>query len=260
MNKINDSLWLEYNLFPEKGRLESGLPIPDLPPEDIQLKFTGRSGRQNLEQAFAFYKIVLENCQVSSSSQILDFGAGWGRVSRFWLREVPINQVWSVDPYSTAVHWMRETNLRTNTLQINPRPPIPELFSSQFDVIYAYSVFSHLSEDYFLRWDESLRSLLKPDGRLVYTTRGLQYIRFIQQKNWKQRAFGDYERLLNAYKNGKFLFYKDRDSSNELSGDWYGEAFIPEGYARDLYGSSLVKFIDSPKGVDQSVIIVGSDK
>src|SRR6266700_1425205 len=92
---ISDEAWFEYNLEPKT----SPIKLPGLPDPEIQMRFTGRAGRGNLEQAFDFYKFVRDQLPPDSGAQyrLIDFGGGWGRILRFFLREVPADHLALVD-------------------------------------------------------------------------------------------------------------------------------------------------------------------
>jgi hypothetical protein len=89
LGRIDDQTWFELQFNPEETRAKYHIPMPDLPPDEVQLGFTARTGRVNLQQAFDFYQYVVSKCELRTKRQprILDFGGGWGRISRFFLRD-----------------------------------------------------------------------------------------------------------------------------------------------------------------------------
>ena len=52
-----------------------------------------------------------------------------------------------------------------------PEPPSPYP-ADTFDVVYAVSVLTHLTESSQLGWLEDWRRILRPDGLLLFTTHG----------------------------------------------------------------------------------------
>jgi SAM-dependent methyltransferase len=103
---------------------------------------------------------------------ILDFGCGCGRVARYWTSlEGP--EVHGCDLSPDAVQWCAENlgiDARVNGLE--PPAPYP---SQTFDLIYALSVLTHLTEPLQRRWVGELRRIAKPGGLLLVTTHGDAY-------------------------------------------------------------------------------------
>ena len=64
--------------------------------------------------------------------------------------------------------------------KVPPSPPTT-LPSSSFDVVYAYSVFSHLNEAVGLAWVKELARALRPGGVLIVTTQGRSFLAFCEQ-------------------------------------------------------------------------------
>ena len=48
-SRLSDSLWLSLLLNPKS------LELPGFPPEDVQLRYTGRAGLSTMAQAYEFY-------------------------------------------------------------------------------------------------------------------------------------------------------------------------------------------------------------
>ncbi|MCI0707535.1 MAG: class I SAM-dependent methyltransferase [Ignavibacteriae bacterium] len=252
---LSDQEWYEINLNPEKQSTVLGFPTPLLPPDDIQKSFTSMSGEENLRQAFSFYQYIRDHYLAKSNPYVMDFGCGWGRIARFFLKDTVPGNILAVDPYSLAVDWMRRTNLPCQIIKSNPLPPIPFVQNSSFDLIYAYSVFSHLSEEYFLSWINYLMGLLNEDGVLVFTTRGASFLDYVEREKMRPDVYGDYQLLRKRYEGGEILFLKTRGDVEELAGDSFGESFIPLQYLRrELPQYKLVEFTETVPKVGQAVI------
>lgn len=100
---------------------------------------------------------------------ILDFGCGCGRVARYWTSlEGP--EIHGCDVSREAVRWCAQ-NLPIDARVNGPEPPAPYP-AGKFDLIYALSVFTHLTEELQGRWIEELARIARPGGLLILTTHG----------------------------------------------------------------------------------------
>jgi SAM-dependent methyltransferase len=105
---------------------------------------------------------------------ILDFAAGYGRVTRFLCADFSPKQIWASEIKSKALDFISE-QFKCNTIQSSF---IPEEFKTEnrFDVIYVGSLFSHLPEDLFNRWLRVLYELLSEKGILIISTHDISLI------------------------------------------------------------------------------------
>jgi len=269
--KIPDDEWFELQFKPEEVRNRYGIMLPTLPSDDVQVGFTALSGRLNLQQAFNFYRHVLSICRLNNIAEprILDFGGGWGRISRFFFRETRPDYIYIADTMAHAIDCLRATGNPCHVIHNQPRPPIPGL-PENLDLVVAYSVFSHLSEEYFKAWVEYLLKVLRPGGYLVFTTRGEYFIKHLehlhQQADESHHMLEEHHRRLRQempspteirrrYQNGEFQFYPI-GGARELTSDFFGEAFIPRRYVEQKFGPLFVDFNDGLPNVDQSVIVL----
>lgn len=240
-----------------------GRNLPSFPSDTIQANTTGQSGVPTLREAFIYYRDCVNQFEklgnpIKNDSRVLDFGVGWGRIARFFLRDVPLENIHGVDvsPEFTAI--CRETFQSQNFFTCQPHPPtcLPD---SHYDYITAYSVFSHLSEDSSLEWMEEFSRILVPGGVVAVTTRGRPFFDFCEsQKKKKQtgylealgRLFGDYNEARAKYDRGVFVHSNIQgvDGGGALNSTFYGESFIPEAYARTAYAPylELVEFMYDP--------------
>lgn len=269
MEQISDHEWFEANLNPrlyrEIYRARLGFDLPDMPPDEIQWRFTGRSGRENLQQAFDFYKFVLANLPKHSMDEysLLDFGGGWGRILRLFLREFKPERLILVDCLSDAVEQARSLNYPFNIIHSRVNPPLP-LEKSSIGGCYAFSVFSHLSESACNNWLRHFADLLVPGGKLIITTRGESHINYLEAslKTDSPNQLLDFlpapEIIRNEYERGVFQFYPV-GGGGELSKDFYGESWIPRQWLEERHvslGFSACEFHREFKAVDQCVFVL----
>ena len=269
--KIMDHEWFELQFKPEEALKKYGIILPTLPSDEIQLGFTGLCGRVNLQQAFSFYRYVCSVSRISDIKEprILDFGGGWGRISRFFLRDTKPESIYIAETRKYAIECLRATGDRCHVIHNQPRPPILEL-TGLFDLVYAYSVFSHLSQEYFHAWINYLLGVLRPGGYLVFTTRGQYFINHLEHlhhdtdkphamlQEHVRRLREDLplpEVIRRRYLNGEFQFYPI-GGSGELTSDFFGEAFIARRYIEQNFESYFVAFNEEVPNVDQSVVVL----
>ena len=178
---IADDIWYQLQFKPKEAFKFYGIPVPNLPPDEVQVRFTGRMSHDNMRQAFSFYQYVRRVTQLGKvgSPKILDFGGGWGRIARLFLRDTSPERISIADCLGDSIHWLQATNNPCNIIKNETFPPISGL-GDDFDLIYAFSVFSHLSESYQNAWVDYLMNRLRPGGYLVFTTRGHQFLEYMK--------------------------------------------------------------------------------
>jgi cyclopropane fatty-acyl-phospholipid synthase-like methyltransferase len=137
---------------------------------------------------------------------VLDFGCGWGRVTRYFDR---VLDLWGVDVQEKAIAACRETIPFARFKQVEPLGPAP-FADDAFDLVYAFSVFTHLSEQSHRIWLDELRRVLKPDGLLIVTTQEGEGYSFLP--TW---------------------------------GDHFGDTFISESYIREKWPFEVLDYFPS---------------
>jgi SAM-dependent methyltransferase len=268
---LTDEEWLDVLIQSVSGADYQGIELPGFPPEEVQKRFVGASGEHALREAFNFYRAIKTYASITPDSRILDFGCGWGRITRFFLKDVfPHREnIFGVDVMPEAIEICRQTKTPGNFILIDNHPPL-DFPPESFDLIYAYSVFSHLSEAVSLEWLEEFSRLLKPDGLLVVTTQGrwlIEHCRSLRAREPDQltpheqalsNSFLDTEAALADYDQGRFLFSPTGGGHQALAPAVYGEALIPPAYVGRVWTRffSFRDFVDDPSYLPQAVIVM----
>lgn len=178
---LDDDLWAlllsrNYESYPNIRTL-----LPELPPPDLQELWTGASGLTLLNQGKSFYgktKARFEHhCDGDlEHSVVLDFGCGWGRLLRFFARDVAPGNLYGCDPNEGILELCRWTRVPATLARSDSIPeelPYPD---GTFDLVYSFSVFTHLSETSHERSLQAIHRALKPGGLFVATIRPPAYL------------------------------------------------------------------------------------
>jgi SAM-dependent methyltransferase len=103
--------------------------------------------------------------------RVLDFGCGAGRILRTAVTEDPDAEFWACDIHAPSVAWLTEhLSPPAHIFQSEAWPPLGQP-DRRFDLIYAFSVFTHLL-DSWSAWLLELHRVLTDDGVLIVTVVG----------------------------------------------------------------------------------------
>ena len=193
---------------------------PPLPPRRLMVRVAGTAdGDWFLRSGRAAYDAITAHVPLADADAVLDFGCGCGRVLRYW-REHP-GSVAGRDRDPGAVEWCRG-NLRFARVEGNGLEPPLTYDDESFDLVYALSVFTHLTEELQRAWRDELRRVIRPGGRLLLTTHGASSIpRLVPE----ERARFDRGELVVRW--------------GELPGSNLCSAYHPESYVRGVIASGF---------------------
>lgn len=159
--------------------------LPRMPPEAEQSLFTGHAGWQTMAIATDFVRIFGTGlCALGMdgvlSGEVLDFGCGWGRFLRVMGHIVDLPKLYGCDPSTAALATCRRDGVYGNLAQSAHLPEALPFPGVRFDLVYSYSVFSHLSDQAAKTAAAAIRKHIAADGAFVFTVRPVEY--------WDMRA------------------------------------------------------------------------
>ena len=166
------------SLFQREPEAADGLPLPparlraQVGPLHADADFFLRSGRHNAD----LIRDVLreDGSPIEELDALLDWGCGCGRVLRHW-SDLPRTRVLGCDITPKMVEWCNEHLPFSETTVNELSPPLP-YSDATFDLVYAFSVMTHLSEDLQHAWIQECRRVLKPGGYLLFSTLGEYFV------------------------------------------------------------------------------------
>jgi len=151
----------------------NGFPLP---PASLRFRVHGAADATTFleagEKCAADIRRTLQSVSLdlSSFSEILDFGCGCGRVLR-WLHSERSVRFYGVDIDGQAVAWCRAHLPFAEFVQNSIQPPLP-FPSETFDLVYGVSVFTHLDERHQNDWLHELSRVTRPGAVILLTVHG----------------------------------------------------------------------------------------
>lgn len=269
--EISTEEWLKVLLESISKAVVRGVQMPGYPDSALQASIVGSSNEHALREAWGFYREILDyaakhHISFGTNTALLDFGCGWGRNYRFFLKNVPASNLHGIDVDPTLVELCKSIFPVGNFHVVNPLPPT-DFPNNHFDIIYAYSVFSHLSEQAHLEWLKEFCRILKPAGLLIVTTQAkgfLDYCESLRQAKehptlWHQSlsiSFGNLDEARKCYDEGGYLFEPSGGGGVRTS-DFYGDTLISPGYVRREWVRFLeiIDFVDDKNRLAQAMIV-----
>lgn len=199
-----------FYLLPKVDR-EDQTPRAELPipPLDIrQHGYLGHDPKAYLAAGEKYVKKMVDILETSGVSvepgkRVLDFGCGDGMMLRQFREIAESGEVWGVDINGTQMMWCQQhlsPPFKFATTTSFPHLPFEDGY---FDLIYSFSVFTHIC-DLAEAWLLELRRILRRGGVLYLTVHDNHTIDLIYKKN---RGF-QFEQLRDAEKS---LAFKDSD-------------------------------------------------
>jgi len=223
--KLADSVkfvWGRAKSWPANAVFRQRHPRFVLPPRHLAFDALNhvhweRYRTTGLQHAGLFARLIREHAAKGGPIDVLEWGCGPGRVIRHigdLLPAIDIRLTGS-DYNVESIAWCRQNLPGIRFVENGLNPPI-DLPDASFDVIYSFSVVTHLSEPVQLAWMRELRRLLKPGGLLVCTTHGDGYRYMLTTSEERQ-----------AYESGRLVVQGRYQEGRK----WF-MAFQPEAFVR----------------------------
>ena len=209
--------------------------FPAMASPDVQKMWTGQAGYTLLSQSVSFMRSASANyAELTGGSlvgkRILDFGCGYGRLLR--LAAFYSDDVYGVDPGQKVLGFCAKAGLVDN-IELSEYLPSSLPAPTDIDFAYAFSVFTHLSEQATKICLAALRKHMNPQAILCITIRPLEYWR-VAHSTMVETGLRALE--LQHRENGFAFFPHNRapvdgdiiygDTSMTL--EWLGEAAGPD--------------------------------
>jgi SAM-dependent methyltransferase len=267
---LTDGAWTDTIIKSVSMPIIEGVRFAGFPDESFQKDSVGSANEVALREAGQFYRHVKKYVADQSSisifdARILDFGVGWGRYARFFARDVKFGNMYGVDVMPSMIEACRITMVPASVSLIEPHGQLP--YRDQFfDIVYAYSVFTHLPETVADHWLKEIRRVMRPGGVIIITVEPPRFIDFCRSiandvpSIYHQSLRDAIARVPDAearVRDGEFL-YLPIGGGASLPKQVYGDAVISETYIRQNWTVhfELVDYLDDGSQFSQAVVVL----
>ncbi len=210
---LTEAQWKELYLEHARGNRTDIVPFPT---EDIQVITNGQRGEITAKGAISILDCVM-SCisEVYAPSiefkdmHILDYGCGWGRITRLLPFYFNTEKITGADVDDRLINSANELLPFIEHYKIESMEVLP-FKDACFDVVFANSVFSHLSKKSALFTLNELSRILKKQGVLIISvleqTDMNKFYTNEKQRDWITKILGQQEEATSILKKDGFVW------------------------------------------------------
>lgn len=250
--------------------VQHGRVYPGFPDESTQKSFVGSAWAPALAEGFRFYEYVLARAAELkvrlAGGRHLDFGAGWGRIGRFFLRDFERGDMAAVDVDPSMVAFCRDEGVPGQHLVVRQGERLP-FATGAFRLVTAYSVFTHLPPHVFQAWMDELLRVTQCGGLIVFTVEPERFLDFVAgidtdapESGWHEALaghLGDNEARRSELATRGWTYLPTGGGAHR-GADVYGDMVVTPAFVQQSVGRNgeMVGFLDDPAWFWQAVVVV----
>lgn len=155
--------------------------LPTMPAVDIQTEYNGRANMALLPSSVSFMESVCGaytnhfRRRFPLGGKVLDYGFGWGRLIRMSYYLTGSLDIYGFDPQQKSIDVCHANRVHGNLMLCNEVPSSLTVAADFFDLIYSFSVFTHLSFNAANAVLRTLRRHVNSQGMLAITVRPVEF-------------------------------------------------------------------------------------
>lgn len=240
---LDEAQWKDLYLAHARRERSDVLPFPD---DEIQVLTNNKKGEPTAIGAISIVDCILSCLRdvrpLERSMRVLDYGCGWGRMTRLLPHYFDAECITGVDVDERLIDSANTLLPFLNHTKIESVESLP-FADDSFDLVYANSVFSHLSETACMFTLRELSRVLAKDGVLVVSVLQLPEMQKFysndDQRPWITKILGEEQEALNRLEDSGFYWGG--------TGRWpeYGIAIMTEDWIIERFASIGIEFRES---------------
>lgn len=246
VSSCNKEEWEELYLEHARGERNDLLPFPS---PEVQRITNARKGEDTAKHAISILDCVLSCVQdirpIHRNMTILDFGCGWGRITRLLPFFFDLEGISGSDANKELIDSANEKTPFIKHFHNESLKPLP-FATSTFDIIFANSVFSHLSKKACLFYLDELYRIMKTKGVLVFSVLQEEHMnRFYNSPNQKKWIEG----VMGSYSKASSMLDRDGFSWGDTK-RWpeYGIAVMTDEWIKKALDETSLNYVFAKKG------------
>jgi hypothetical protein len=254
--------------------VDVGVSAPANPPQELQQIVVGRAYEEAYAEAVSFVRVADQwsakhrGAPLSKASLVLDFGSGWGRISRTLLTLVKSDRIIAADVDQNMTALVGSTLPGINSITVGSLPPT-FLGDAVVDVTTAFSVFSHLSPAAHTAWAKEFGRITADGGLAVVTVLDRAFFAQLAGAKAAMAAgetngvteslaglFDDLDAATASFDAGDIV-YAGNGGGGTLDGDFYGWAAAPQQFMESTWnaaGFDIVEWVPANVLFPQAVV------
>jgi len=266
---LSDEEFFSMLLRSVDARVVEGTTFPSFPDDQLQANFVGSSGKDALNEAYNFWRVLKSKTSalgrpLGETSNVLDFGCGWGRYLRFLNKDTRADHLHGVDVNPEIVALCKRLGVAGNVKAIEALGslPFPDDF---FDVAMAYSVFTHLPENVHIHWMREMTRVSRKGAVCVMTLEPRRFIEFVRDETPKGTLV--WHQCLAKFAPGASEFLRKFDAGEVVylptgggpyrPASTYGDAVVPMSWiAKNWSGWAINEYIDDKERFWRGVLVL----
>jgi SAM-dependent methyltransferase len=210
--------------------------FPHATPDAVQKRWTGSSGWELLRQSTSFMSFLASEYTIQTdrsirNAKILDFGVGWGRLMRLLPFFTDPAAVFGIDPWQESLDHAKAARLLGRLEKSESEPTDLPFPGEQFDLVYAFSVFTHINSRTAQCCLSAIRKRMQPNGLAIITVRPPEFWDYLATQRGRT-----YPSEMRAHNETGYAFIPSTEGSN------YGETSMTENYLKSIaHGWRIVR-------------------
>lgn len=244
--RLADEDWIDRL---ERSVSDRSIGLPGFPDEKLQVHWIGRSGAGAIRIAAPFYRLIKHHTELKGP--LLDFGVGWGRIVRFFLNELSEESLFGVDVNKMILDECRRLGVPGQFSQIENEGHLPYA-DNTFEVVCAYSVFTHLPEKLSDHWASEIERVLQPGGVFIFTLLTASFFEICVEAHenpaspdWMHqygKLFSEPRVSKKEFMEGKFIYVPTDGRTFDCS--LYGWAGLPLQHIEKNWNFETVEYLN----------------
>lgn len=200
------------------------LVLPAMASDAVQKHWTGKAGADLFVQTAAFARQVASIFAIHSGrpltgAKILDYGCGYGRNVRSMLYFTDPENMWGIDAWQSSLNIAINDRVPGKYAKADAKPQELPVGEEKFDLIFAFSVFTHISQEHSEAILRTTRGVISANGICIVTIRPVEYWEKLQYRIDRRTI----DQMMTLHNRSGYAY---RPSERSKDGD-FGEASMP---------------------------------
>jgi SAM-dependent methyltransferase len=184
---------------------------------------------------------------IDRARRVLDFGCGTSRILRYFVEFMPGPRYYGSEVFKDNIEWGRKAFPEVMYIEQGHLPPLP-VQEHTFDLVYAYSIFSHFDQVPFRSWLREFARIINPGGLLIITVQGWTILKRCLSDPMMAASLSmtDVElgRISSQFEESGFAFHRCYDhsslSAGGLDAEIFGLTYVKPDYLRTIVSPNFV--------------------